>query len=72
MLYLLALHYGQTSFSIAVAHEKYLYHYKIPPSTPRFVLFCKVFAFFILYTYHADIYRIGKTGQNVALCTTQL
>lgn len=36
---------------------------------PRFARF---FAVFILYTYHADINRIGKTGQNVALCTTQL
>lgn len=34
--------------------------------------FASFFAFFILYTYHADINRIGKTGQIVALCTTQL
>ena len=47
--------------------------------TRKFLLQCRdlprfapLFAFFILYTYHLGIYRIGKTGQNVALCTTQL
>ena len=34
--------------------------------------FARLFDYFVLYTYHADINRISKTRQIVALCTTQL